>query len=83
MDYSATIQTTDRENYICDNCGSEFSVSYCRQPGHNEREDFNCPECNKRFYVRASLPIMSHNIRITKSRTDGKTDKFQNPDLEL
>ena len=83
MDYAATIQTTDGNDYTCDNCGAEFSVTYARQTGHNEREDFYCPECDKRFYVRASLPIMSQNIRLTKPRTDGKTNKFQNPDLEL
>ncbi len=83
MDYAATITTTGGNSMTCDNCGAEFSVTYARQTGYNEREDYYCPECDKRFYVRASLPIMSQNIKLIKPRTDGKTDKFQNPDLEL
>jgi ribosomal protein L37AE/L43A len=80
MNYGATITTTEENSHTCDNCGAELSVTYARQAGHNEREDYNCPECDKRYYVRASLPIMSHNVKVIKARTDGKNDRYQKPD---
>ena len=81
MDYGATITTTEGHSHTCDNCGAEISVSVAKQSGHNEREEYYCPECNKRFTTRASLPIMQGNVKLIKPRTDEKTDKYQNPDL--
>lgn len=40
---------------------------------------YYCPECNKRYYKRASLPIT--NVRVIKPQIDGKTDKYINPDF--
>lgn len=61
----------------CNNCGARLEVPVTMQDGHNEREDYNCPECDKRYYTRASLPII--NVQVVTPRTDGKTDKYQNP----
>ena len=44
---------------------------------NNEKEEYYCPECNKEFYARASLPI--RDVRVIKGRTDGKTDRYVNP----
>ena len=62
MDYGAKITTTDGRSHNCDNCGAELSVTYARQAGHNESEEYYCPECSKMFTVRSSLPIMQNQI---------------------
>jgi uncharacterized protein with PIN domain len=80
MDYASTKSYGDSTSHACDYCGAEIEVLVTKQTGHNEKEDYYCPECNKRFYKRASLPIM--NVNLIKPRTDGKTDKYQNPPEE-
>lgn len=82
MDYQANISITERDNFNCDNCGAEFSVTYTKQTGHNETEELDCPECGKRYYVSSSLPILSKNINLISPRTDGKTDIFLNQNFD-
>jgi DNA-directed RNA polymerase subunit RPC12/RpoP len=57
MDYSATIPYSDGREQTCSNCGAEFSVIITKQTAHNEREEYNCPECGEEYYARASMPI--------------------------
>lgn len=76
MDYASTFTTTEGHSQTCDYCGAEFSLTIPKQSGHNEREEYNCPECNKEYTVKASLPIMPSNIKLIKPRTDGKTDRI-------
>ena len=57
MDYGATITTSEERSHACDNCGTEPSITYARQAGHNESEEYFCPECNKMYPVRSSLPM--------------------------
>lgn len=59
---------------ICDYCGCEFTVSVPLQDGHNETEEYYCPDCHKEFKTRASL---SPVVRKIKNRTDGKTDYYK------
>lgn len=79
MDYASTHTAMGEDAQTCENCGAEYLISVPKQSGHNEREEYYCPECNKKYYVRASLPI--NNIRLIKSRTDGKSDKYSNSNL--
>jgi uncharacterized protein YbaR (Trm112 family) len=81
MDWDATHSTADGHSHSCDYCGAEIEVTYTKQAGHNEREEYYCPECDKQFFVRASLPIMLQNVRLKSARIDGKNDRYQNPDL--
>ena len=76
MDLSATIEYGESFEHDCENCGAELSIQITRQKGHNESEEYNCPECDKEYNHRASMPI--RNVKVLKSRTDGKTDKFSN-----
>lgn len=77
MDIASTIPYGDSTTHNCDNCGAELEVNFVKQTAHNEKEEYYCPECNKEFYARASLPI--RDVRVIKGRTDGKTDRYVNP----
>ena len=59
----------------CDYCGCVFQVVAPGQKGHEEPEEYYCPECNKEYKTRASN---SPTVTLIKPRTDGKTDKYQN-----
>ncbi|KAA2224669.1 hypothetical protein [Chryseobacterium sediminis] len=72
MDIASTIPYGDSTRHNCDNCGAELEVHVVKQKSHNEKEEYNCPECNKLFYARVSQPIQK--IIVIKKRTDGKTD---------
>lgn len=76
MDIQATMPYGESFEVTCDNCGAELKVQITRQKGHNEMEEYYCPECDKEHKKRASMPI--RNVNVIKSRTDGKTDKFIN-----
>jgi len=80
MDYASTFSSSENHSHNCDYCGAEIGVTITKQTGHNEREEYNCPECTKTYSVRASLPIMPYNIKLLNPRNDGRTDKFQNPE---
>lgn len=77
MDRASTIGYGESFEHKCSYCGAELKVSITRQTGHNESEEYNCPECDKEYSHRASMPI--RNVKVLKGRTDGKTDKFDNP----
>lgn len=60
----------------CDKCGAVFDVIVPGLKGHEESEEYFCPECFMMYMTRASnTPKV---ILITK-RTDGKIDKCSNP----
>ena len=59
----------------CNYCGCEFEVSIQLQDGHNEAEEYYCPNCKKEFHVRACI---SPEVRKLKNRTDGKTNNYDN-----
>ena len=81
MDVASTIGYGDDTIHNCDYCGAEIEVHVTRQTSHNEKEEYYCPECNKRFYKRAALPIT--NVNLLKPRTDGRNDKYNNSDSDL
>ncbi|SHL55613.1 hypothetical protein [Fibrobacter sp. UWH4] len=56
----------------CDNCGAVFRVTVPGQKGHEESEEYYCPECGKEYHVRASN---SPSVILIAGRTDGKTNK--------
>lgn len=76
MDYNAVYPSGHGNEEKCDYCGAKFSFSYQTQAGHNEREEYDCPECEKEFIVRASMPIMQENVKLVSTRTDGRTNKY-------
>lgn len=54
LNYTATHQYLDYDNIeICDYCGCEFRIISYKQDGHNETEEYYCPECKKTFKIRA------------------------------
>lgn len=75
MDIASTISFGDNQNEKCDYCGAEFKTEIINQTGHNEKEEYDCPECQKEFYSRVSMPI---RVKLIKPRTDGKTDTYKN-----
>lgn len=72
MDWGATY-TYQKDDYqqTCDYCGCVFRVEVPGQKGHEESEEYFCPECHREYRTRAS-----NSPRVTKvsDRTDGKTD---------
>ncbi|WP_286760619.1 hypothetical protein [Salegentibacter sp. UBA1130] len=59
-----------------ENCGAKFKVNTTKQKAHNDREEYNCPECGKTSTRRASLPFRDRNINLILPRTDGRTDRY-------
>jgi|GEM_PF-3193330 len=60
---------------VCNFCGCTFRVKVMKQDGHNEWEEYYCPECHQEFRAFASLsPVVTK----VSSRTDGKTVKYEN-----
>ncbi len=51
-------------------CGAVFHVSVPGQKGHEEPEEYYCPECHCEYKARAS---MSPTVTLISGRTDGKT----------
>lgn len=80
MDWSARHEYLDKDwEETCDYCGCVFRMVSCRQDGHNESEEYYCPECNKEFRIRASN---SPRVTLISKRTDGKTDLYKNPERD-
>jgi len=52
----------------CDCCGAVFRVVVPGQSGHEEPEEYYCPECHKEFKCRASN---SPTVSLISKRTDG------------
>ena len=67
-----------KSDQTCDYCGAVFEVVVPGQLGHNEREEYRCPECNKKYQCRGSN---SPDVSLKCPRTDGRTDRF--PQLPL
>lgn len=44
------------EDKIRCECGCLFKVSIVKQDGHNEREEYYCPDGNKEYSAMALLP---------------------------
>jgi len=75
MDWSA-IYTYEKDNFeqTCDYCGCVFRVIVPGQKGHEESEEYFCPECHKEFRIRASN---SPKVIKISGRTDGRTDLYE------
>jgi hypothetical protein len=55
-DWAARNPYLDDEDEIQCKCGCLFRVSIIKQAGHNEREEYYCPDCNEEYSAMASLP---------------------------
>ncbi len=75
MNYDAVYGHSESFEKHCDYCGAEFRVHVPRQAGHEESEEYFCPECKKMYKTRASN---SPSTTIINKRTDGKTDRYVN-----
>lgn len=53
----------------CENCGAVYNVSIPKQDGHNESEEYYCPECRNKRTARA---CNSPQVDLVSPRTDGK-----------
>ncbi|XRG80732.1 hypothetical protein V5E38_10700 [Rossellomorea sp. GAMAL-10_SWC] len=67
------LDSNDKET--CNFCGCVYRVEVTQQAGHNELEEYYCPDCQKEYKTRASI-----SPRVTKisDRNDGRTVKYQN-----
>lgn len=59
----------------CDFCGCTYRVEVSLQDGHNESEEYYCPDCCKEYRVRACITPIVTKI---SDRTDGKDIKYKN-----
>lgn len=59
----------------CNFCGCVFRVVVSLQDGHNESEEYYCPDCHKEYRTWAC-----NTPRVSKisDRKDGRTVKYQN-----
>jgi hypothetical protein len=55
-DWTARNSYLDNESEVQCECGCLFKVSVAKQDGHNEREEYYCPDCNQEYSEMASLP---------------------------
>ena len=58
----------------CSYCGCKFKVNIPLSDGHNEREEYSCPECGKEYRARA---CMTPRVTLLTPRTDGRTDSYK------
>ena len=58
----------------CAYCGARFEVLVSRLAGSDEEEDYDCPECSKRYATLAALPPL---VELRARRSDGKNDSYQ------
>ena len=65
MDWGATKTSGESRTIGCE-CGVTLEIQYARQAGHNEKEEFNCPKCEREHSVMASMPIRKNDIKIVK-----------------
>lgn len=61
----------------CSFCGAILRVESQLQDGHNEREEYYCPECHKEYGVRACF---SPTVELIKGRSDGRTCRYTDKD---
>jgi len=66
----------ERSTFIqsCAYCGARFEVLVSRLAGSDEPEDYDCPECGKRYTTQAALPPL---VNLRSRRRDGKSDGYQ------
>jgi len=57
----------------CDFCGAKFRLSVPGQDGHEEREEYYCPECGKNSTCRASN---RPSVDLIDKRTDNRTISY-------
>lgn len=57
-------------------CGAKFEVVVPGQEGHEEPEEYFCPEC---FYMYKTRASNTPDVKLVSARTDGKTHKHPNP----
>lgn len=63
MEWSVTHQYLDYSGEeICENCGCKFHIKVFKQAGHNEREEYRCPDCGKAYFIRACNTPEIHKI---------------------
>jgi predicted RNA-binding Zn-ribbon protein involved in translation (DUF1610 family) len=65
-----------RFNETCPHCGAVYEVIVPGQKGHEESEEYYCPEC---MYMNKTRASNSPQVTLILSRTDGKTDKCAYP----
>ena len=76
MDWTTTHKYLDYDAIeICDNCGCNFRGVAYKQSGHNDTEEYQCPDCKKIFKRRACNTPDVYKI---SDRTDGKNAWFIN-----
>ena len=74
--WSATHAYPDKDyDMTCDYCGCVFNVKTQLQDGHNESEEYYCPECNQEFRTRACI---SPTVTLISERTDGEKSQYNN-----
>ena len=67
----------EKSNFVKEcSYGATFNVSVPGLEGHEESEEYFCPECLCMYTVRASN---SPTVRLISPRTDGKTFKHPSP----
>jgi len=71
------MQKTSVQTYMetCNYCGAVYEVHVAELEGHNQGEEYYCPECGKE---NKRLACNTPHVFLKSPRTDGKTDKFQN-----
>lgn len=75
-DWAARNAYNDKDwQEACDYCGCVFRVENQLQDGHNESEEYYCPECQKEYKIRA---CNTPRVTLISKRTDGKTDRYKN-----
>jgi uncharacterized Zn-finger protein len=62
----------DERDQTCTYCGAVFHVVVPGQKGHEESEEYYCPECMTEYRTRASN---SPQVTLVTPRTDGRTTK--------
>lgn len=76
LNCTATHSYKDKDwEMTCNYCGCVFRIENQLQDGHNESEEYYCPECNKEFKIRACI---TPQVTLISKRTDGKKDKYNN-----
>lgn len=74
MDYTAIYPYPDKDfETTCPFCGCRYRVQTQLQDGHNEREEYYCPECGKEEGIRTCL---SPTVTLISGRTDNRTCKY-------
>lgn len=71
MEAAYGYQKSDDEE-TCTYCGAVFRVQVPGQKGHEEPEEYHCPECYTEYRTRASN---TPRVTLVSPRTDGRTTR--------